>query len=166
MAVLYTIVDRFRSGQPLNLFDSALFFGGSVATVVFSSTFGLFWITANAASTILAVLNERIVEKSSADLSELFAWKDHHELACKLIQSINGCFGPFILISVCHGFVTFVTNAYQSATLLGGSSPQAAGFTFFFLFIYEFVVLFILVYACHRVQAEVIFIFIDPFNLI
>lgn len=119
----------------------------------------LFWISANSVSTILGALNEQIQEQNNKtdDLVGLVVWKAQHETSCKLVSLMSSNFGPYLLVVVCYGFISFITNTYHASMffLYNTITFQTLGNVLQKRFLYEFFVLFCVIYACHDIEEEV-----------
>ena len=44
---------------------------------------------------------------------ELDQWTGHHELVCRLVDTIDDCFGLVLLITIGHVFITFSTSSSE-----------------------------------------------------
>lgn len=71
-------------------------------------------------ATFYQILNKRIFEMttrrplgSRISKIELNAWKHNHNLVSRFVHKISRCFGPIILVAVCHEFISFITISYE-----------------------------------------------------
>lgn len=123
----------------------------------------LFWVLVYSTFLFFRVLNQQIQDLvkpgNAIRLEELKVWKSNHACVCRMVHWINQCFGLIILIAVSHGFLAFITNAYQFFARVIGldqeDDQQFSGLFFLLLVIQEVAFLSILICTSHNLTSQV-----------
>lgn len=104
-------------------------------------------------------LNEIIKNKNNSPMHvslELENWRRHHDLTCSLIDNINDCFGPCLLIFLIYVTITFVRNPSaiinEYLQLKNADLIESSFLGLSFVFVHFFVIL----YPAQMLRKEVI----------
>lgn len=132
-----------------------------LAATCSSSVVILFWIITSTAITLFKLLNSRIrviLSRTAAGsidgVQELLVWKNHHAMIHGLVLLINRCFGPVVLVSICHGFLAFITTFYQFVSA-AERNVAISGVPYLVSFIKQVFFLSIIIVVSYRLQSEV-----------
>lgn len=108
---------------------------------------------------LLQELKERLshskIKCSSQMLLELEQWRRHHDLVLSLIEKINNCFCPCLLITLIYSnsiFVRFTCNAINNYQW---GAKESIVFTFFLPVVVVFLRLISIIYPSHMMKIEV-----------
>lgn len=86
---------------------------------------------------------------------ELDTWRHHHDIVCILVERINRCFGPCLLIRLSYTFVIFVKYSCQSLTQFQSGDKDNGLVAYLLLLMIVSVRMFMILYVSHNMQVEV-----------